>query len=164
MRLASLHPVPHNPKVAGSNPAPATNFPEALPALSWWGLRVSSSASLHFVQILSRTAAAFGDAGFDPLHRIAQVVLLDDVVALEDGSGAVPRHPHYHRLRHSSPACVGDEAAPQVVKPDAVELRRLACPAKRLADVLPRLLSLWIGEDPLALDVPRLRVECFQHP
>ncbi len=84
MLPASLRRLPHNPKVAGSNPAPATNFLEALLALSWWGLRVSSSASLHFVQILSRNTAAFGDAGFDPLHRLAQVVLLDNVVALED--------------------------------------------------------------------------------
>src|SRR5437870_2677480 len=67
MRPASLRRVPHNPKVAGSNPAPATKILEALLVLSWWGLRVSKSASLHFVQILSRTAAAFGDAGFDPV-------------------------------------------------------------------------------------------------
>jgi len=41
---------------------------------------------------LSRTAfAAGGDAGLDPLHRIAQVVFLDDVVPIEDGPRAVTR-------------------------------------------------------------------------
>src|SRR5712672_1784776 len=122
----------HNPKVAGSNPAPATKILEALLVLSWWGLRVSKSASLHFVQILSRTAAAFRGAGFDLLHCIAQVVLLDDVVAVEDGPRAVARHPHHHRFRHSAPARVGDEAASQVVEPDAREFHRLACAAKHL--------------------------------
>jgi len=39
MRLASLHPVPHNPKVAGSNPAPATKT-LALQAFSLWSLCV----------------------------------------------------------------------------------------------------------------------------
>ena len=102
--------------------------------------------------------------GLDPLHRIAQVVLLDDVVSVEDGPGAVPRHPHHHRLRHSTPACVGDEAAPQVVEPDARELHRLACAAKHLADVFPRLLGLRIGKDPVALDVPRLGLERFPQP
>jgi hypothetical protein len=94
--------------------APATNFLEALLALSWWGLRVVTSASRHFVLILSRNAAAFGDASFDPPYCFAEVVLLDDVVAVEDGPGAMARHPHHHRLRHSTPSCVGDEAAPQV--------------------------------------------------
>jgi len=41
---------------------------------------------------LSRTAfAAGGDAGLDPLHRIAQVVFLDDVVPIEDSPRAVTR-------------------------------------------------------------------------
>ena len=44
----------------------------------------------------------------------------------------------------------------QVVEPDARELHRLACAAKHLADVFPRLLGLRIGRDPVALDVPRL--------
>src|SRR4051794_7601787 len=35
-------------------------------------------------------------------HR--PVVLLDDVVAIEEGPGAVARHLHHHRLRNSAPA------------------------------------------------------------
>jgi hypothetical protein len=62
-----------------------------------------SRVQAPFPSTLSRSCpeppAAFGDAGFDPFHRIAQVVLLDDVIALEDGPGAVARHPHVSLTR-----------------------------------------------------------------
>jgi hypothetical protein len=57
--------------------------------LGWWGLESSNSAFPHFVLILSKIAAASGDTGFDPLHRIPQVVLLEMSFHASSVSGLV---------------------------------------------------------------------------
>jgi len=85
--------------------------------------------------------------GLDASDGIAEIVLGHEVVPVEHGSGAVTGHAHHHGFGNAEPAGPGDEAAAQVVEPDAVEPCRLPRTAEGLADVLPGFSGPRIAEE-----------------
>ena len=74
---------------------------------------------------------------FERAHGRSQILIVHDVVAVEHRAGAVPGHPYHHRLADAVLPGAGDEAAPQVVEPQALELRCLERPEEASSSDLP---------------------------
>jgi hypothetical protein len=80
-------------------------------------------------------------------HCRSQVLGVDDVVPLEHRARAMPAHPHDDGFRDADSARPGDEAPPEIVEPEAVELGSLHGAEEPLLHVHPAHLGLRIPED-----------------
>src|SRR5262249_49330704 len=93
------------------------------------------------------------DVGEGLLRGRREVRLTHDVVAIEDGAGAVPGDGHGHALGHAGADHVADGRAPHVVEELSRQPRTLAGRPPRLAEVADGLAVA--VEDQRAVEAPR---------
>jgi hypothetical protein len=80
-------------------------------------------------------------------HCRSQVLGIDDVVPLEHRARAMSAHPHDDRLRDADSARPGDEAPPEVVERESLELGSVHRAKEPLLHVDPARLRLRVPED-----------------